>query len=519
MSLDDAWKRLEAAAAADGDRRILDLFSAEPQRLQRLALDAAGLYLDLSKQSWSLSSLDAALDLARAAGVEAARERMFTGETVNPSEGRAALHTALRALDGDRFETGGLDATAAVLGVRERVRQFAEQVRTGEVRGATGKPFRKIVHIGIGGSDLGPRLLWDALAPANPGIEVRFVANLDPAETEAALAGLDPAETLVIVVSKSFTTQETLQNAEAARAWLVAGVGEAGVGLHLAAVSTALDRTAAFGVPPERVFGFWDWVGGRYSLWSAVSLSIVIALGGEVFQRLLNGARDMDLHFRGAPLDHNAPVLLALAQVYNRNGRGRPARAVAPYAHRLRRLPAYLQQLEMESNGKSVGLDGQAVTHATAAVVFGEAGTNAQHAYFQQFHQGPDVVPVEFILAAQNIEGSDLAQRKLLANGLAQAEALLVGRSSEQPERAVPGDRPSTTVLIQRLGPETLGALIALYEHKTFVEGVIWGINSFDQWGVELGKTLAGQMLEDLQGGTGAHDPSTTVLIGRLAQS
>jgi glucose-6-phosphate isomerase len=519
VDLDKAWTELSRAAGAAKRTRIAGLFAAEPDRLKRLTLEACGLRLDLSKQSWTLGGLDAALNLAHASGLVWLRDSMFAGEPINTSELRAVMHMALRARCGDGFAALGAPVMAEVEDVRERMRRFAEGVRSGELKGATGKRFRSIVHIGIGGSDLGPRLVWDALRPLKPEIDLRFVANVDGAELALATAGLDPAETLVVVVSKTFTTQETLANAEAARAWLSASLGEANVGAHLAAVSTALDKTAAFGIAPERVFGFWDWVGGRYSLWSAVGLSVAAALGWETFARLLEGAREMDAHFRSAPLEANAPVLLALAQVFNRDGLDRRARSVVPYAHRLRRLPAFLQQLEMESNGKGVGRDGEPVPHGTAPVVFGGEGTNVQHAYFQQMHQGPDVVPLEFIAVAENDEAPADMQAKLLANVIAQAEALMVGRSDPDlgPQREFPGDRPSTLILMDRLTPERLGALIALYEHKTFVEGAIWGINSFDQWGVELGKSLAARILPELEGGkAGAHDPSTAALIERL---
>ncbi len=535
-SLDRAWNALEAAAADAGGRRIADLFAAEPERLARLSLSACGLSLDLSKQAWTLAGFEAALALARAAGVEDQRARLFAGDPVNASEGRAVLHMALRARPGDPFAAAGTPVMAEVEAVRSRMRAFADQVRSGALRGATGERFDTILHIGIGGSDLGPRLLWDALKPLSPEIDLRFVANVDGAEFALTSAGLDPARTLVVIVSKTFSTQETLANAEAARAWLSAALGSEAAKGHLAAVSTALERTSAFGIAPERVFGFWDWVGGRYSLWSAVSLSVAVALGWDRFEALLEGARAMDRHFAEAPLDRNAPVLLALAQVFNRNGLDRRARSVVPYAHRLRRLAAFLQQLEMESNGKRVGRDGKPVAHSTAPVVFGDEGTNVQHAYFQQMHQGTDVVPLEFVAVADPGDSDPAMHRKLIANVIAQAEALLVGRSEDEvraelearglapdeidvlaPQRSFPGNRPSTLIVLDRLEAAGLGALIALYEHKTFVEGVMWGINSFDQWGVELGKTLAGRVLAELEGGPeGAHDPSTRSLIARF---
>ena len=533
--LDAAWGRLETAAAGARDRRIASLFDAEPQRLARLSLSAAGLELDLSKQPWSLADLEVCLDLVRAGGVEAARGRLFGGEAVNASEGRAALHMALRAPKGSDFKAEGQPVSAEVDAMRGRVAAFAERVRSGVLTGAGGKPFRAVVHIGIGGSDLGPRLVWEALRPVAPRIEVRFVANVDPADIALALAGLDPAETLVVVVSKTFTTQETMTNAQAARAWLREALG-AGADAHLVAVSAAPETAEAFGAPADQVFGFRDWVGGRYSVWSAVGLSCVIGLGGEVFEALLAGAAAMDAHFRSAPLAANAPVLLALAHIFNRNGLGRPIRAVAPYAQRLHLLPNFLQQLEMESNGKRVTADGRPVAHATAAAVFGDAGTNVQHAFFQLMHQGTDVIPADIIAVRAASEGDPRAQAILLANAVAQAEALMVGRGEAQvraelqakglapaeietlaPQRTFPGDRPSTFILLDRLSPERLGALLALYEHKTFVEGVLWGINSFDQWGVELGKTLAARVLGELEGGAaGAHDPSTAALIERL---
>ena len=392
-----------------------------------------------------------------------------------------------------------------------------------------------MVHIGIGGSDFGPRLVWEALRAPSPQIDLRFAANVDPAEITLALAGLDPAKTLVVVVSKTFTTQETMANAAIARAWLREGLGEA-ADSHLVAVSASPDVAQAFGVRPDQIFGFRDWVGGRYSIWSAVGLSCAIALGPDVFEALLAGAAAMDDHFRQAPLEANAPVLLALAHIFNRNAMDRPVRAVVPYAQRLRLLPNFLQQLEMESNGKRVRADGRPVTQATATTVFGDAGANVQHAFFQLMHQGSDIIPADILAVAESADGHPDSQTKLLANALAQAEALMVGRSEAEvrksleadglsaaeidilaPQKTFPGDRPTSFILMQALTPQALGALIALYEHKTFVEGVLWGINSFDQWGVELGKTLAGRILQDLQGDAPrAHDPSTTALIARL---
>ena len=530
-----AWTRLEAAGAEAKGRRIVDLFAAEPDRLETLVVEAAGLRLDLSKQPWSKADLAVALDLARAGGVEAARARLFAGETVNASENRAALHMALRAPDGAAFKAQGVPVSGEVEATRAQMKAFAGEIRAGVRRSATGEAFSAIVHIGIGGSDLGPRVIWEALRPLSPQIELRFAANVDPAELALALDGLDPARTLVVVVSKTFTTQETIANAQTARAWLRGALGPK-ADSHLVAVSAAPAVAQAFGVPADQVFGFWDWVGGRYSIWSSVGLSCAIALGWETFEGLLAGGAAMDDHFATAPLARNAPVLLALAHIFNRNGLGRPMRAVIPYAQRLRLFPDFLQQLEMESNGKRVTATGAPVPRATAASVFGDAGTNGQHAFFQLLHQGTDIIPVDFVAVAEASEGEPSQQTKLLANVIAQAEALLVGRGAAEvraeleakglaaaeiealvPQRTFPGDRPSSFILMRRLTPEALGALIALHEHKTFVEGVLWGINSFDQWGVELGKTLAARILPELDGAAAnPHDPSTTALIGLL---
>jgi glucose-6-phosphate isomerase len=532
--LDAAWTAFEAAARAAEGRSIAGLFDSEPDRLARLSLEAAGLYLDFSKQPWSQGELQAGLALARAAGVEAAREAQFAGEPINRSEGRAALHAALRAPEGSDFRANGEPVSGLVDQTRAAMRPFAEALHTGQRKGASGLAFKTIVHIGIGGSDLGPRLMWEALRPLGCRLELRFAANVDPAELALALDGLKPAETLVVVVSKTFTTQETLANATAARDWLRAALGPGADG-HIIAVTAAPEKAREFGISERQTFAFWDWVGGRYSVWSAVSFACVAAMGYEVYAQFLEGAAAMDAHFRSAPLDSNAPVLLALSHVFNRNGLGRPTRAVIPYAHRLRLLPSWLQQLEMESNGKGVDKDGRPVARATAATVFGEVGSTSQHAFFQLLHQGADVIPVDFVAVREAREGDPAAQRKLLANAIAQAEALMLGKSEDEarrelaaeglpkprvaelaPQKTFPGDRPSSFILLDQLTPRTLGALLALYEHKTFVEGVLWGINSFDQWGVELGKTLAGKVLSDLEGDPGPHDPSTAALIGRV---
>ena len=531
----EAWRVLEADAEAAHGRSILSLFEAEAGRLEGLTVEAAGLTIDLSKQPWSMAGFVAAVVLARLGGVEQKRTELFSGAAINSSEDRAVMHPALRAAKGADFWAKGEAVSAEVEQVRAAIKTFADGVRSGAITGATGQRFTAIVHIGIGGSDLGPRLVWEALKPLDPAIALRFAANVDGADIAQALQGLDPAATLVTVVSKTFTTQETMANAAAARDWLRASLGPDG-DKHLLAVSANPDAVADFGVSPERLFAFRDWVGGRYSIWSAVGLSCAIALGADVFEGMLAGGAAMDAHFLKTPMERNGPVLLALAQVFNRNGMGRAARAVIPYSQRLRLLPSFLQQLEMESNGKQVTSSGLPVRRATSPVVFGEPGTNAQHAFFQMLHQGTDVVPVEFIGVAESEEGPPGAHKKLLSNLLAQAEALMIGRSEADvraelaakaldkaaidtlaPQRTFPGDRPSTLIMMDRLTPQSLGALIALYEHKTLVEGALWGINSFDQWGVELGKALANRILPELEGGPAqAHDPSTSAWIERL---
>jgi glucose-6-phosphate isomerase len=531
--LSAAWERFETAVRAAGP--IAGLFKVEPDRLERLTLDPAGLHIDLSKQPWDAAALDAGLALVAAADVEGARAALFGGAVVNRSEHRPALHMALRAADGAGYAAGGARVSPEVEAARAKMQAFADAVRSGALAGAEGRPFTAIVHIGIGGSDLGPRLVWEALRPLAPAIDLRFVANIDGAEIAAALAGLDPATTLVVAVSKTFTTAETLANASASRDWLTAALGAAGAG-HLVAVSANVDEARKFGVAEDRIFPFWDWVGGRYSVWSAVGLSCAVGLGWEAFAAFLAGAAAMDEHFRAAPAARNAPILLALAHLCSRQALSRPVRAVVPYARRLTLFPSYLQQLEMESNGKRAGDTGAPLSRPTAAAVFGDAGTNGQHAFFQLLHQGTDVIPVDIVAVAQGDEGPPAFQAKLLANAIAQGEALMVGKPESQvraelaaqglsgeeinalaPQKTFPGDRPTSFILLPRLTPQALGALIALYEHKVFVEGVLWGIDSFDQWGVELGKSLAGKVLAELEGGQrGAHDPSTAALIARL---
>jgi glucose-6-phosphate isomerase len=526
---DSHWDEIARAARAAGDRRIADLFAADPHRFARFSVALDDMLLDYSKTAIDDEARASLLRLAEARGVAARRDAMLAGEPINLTEGRAVLHAALRAPADASVTVGGRNVIPDVHAVLDRMRDFASGIRSGALAATDGRPFTDVVNIGIGGSDLGPAMATLALAPFADGPRLHYVSNVDGAHVRDTLARLDPARTLVIVASKTFTTVETMTNARTARAWLEGGLCER-AGEHLAAVSTALDKTAAFGIDEARVFGFWDWVGGRYSVWSAVGLPLMIAIGSEDFADFLAGAHAMDRHFAAAPLEANMPVLLALVGIWHRNAMGYPSRAVLPYDQRLARLPAYLQQLDMESNGKRVTLDGAPVSTATGPVVWGEPGTNGQHAFFQLIHQGTDVIPCEFLLAAEGHE-PDLRHHHdlLVANCLAQSEALMRGRSPEEaeaasqnpalaPHRVFPGNRPSTTLLYRRLDPFTLGRIIALYEHRVFVEGTIWGINSFDQWGVELGKEMATDLLPMVE--KGAADPgkdgSTSGLLARL---
>ncbi len=538
QGLSTAWAAITAlarTARADGSApdSIRPLFTADPSRFDRFAWSAEGLLLDLSKTALTDPALAALLALAEAAGLPAKRDAMARGEAVNSTERRAALHMALRAPPEAGFRAGDEDAAAEVAAVLGRMQAFCTAVHDGTIRGATDLPFTDVVNIGIGGSDLGPAMVTRALwTPAAP-LRAHYLANVDAHAWEALRPLLDPARTLVLVASKTFTTQETMTNAALVRGWLAAAVGEAGVGRHLAALSTNLPGTAAFGIAPDRVFPFRDWVGGRFSLWSAIGLSVALALGWDAFTRLLAGARAMDLHFLETPLERNLPVLLALAEVWHVNGLGYPTRAVLPYDERLARLPAHLQQLEMESLGKRVLVDGSPAPRGSGAVVFGEPGTNAQHSFLQLIHQGTTPVPCDIILVARPDHAHPDSHRKLLANGLAQAAALMRGKSAAQvaaemaaagtdpaeiarltPHRVFPGDRPTTTLLLPHLDAFTLGQLVALYEHKVFSLGALWGINAFDQWGVELGKQLAGPILAALEGGPpGEQDASTLGLL------
>ena len=516
------WAELQTHQARLAAQPVTALFKADPDRFGRLAVPFEDMLLDLSKCRIDEAALTGLIALAHHAGVAQARTDMFAGLPINNTEGRAVLHVALRQLDGQRL-VNGEDVMPAVLATRQACFRFAEGVRSGSIATVTGERFTDVVNIGIGGSDLGPAMVVQALSPYHDGPKLHFVSNVDGAHLADTLRGLEPARTLFIIASKTFTTIETMTNARSARDWLVAALGGAAVGQHFAAVSTALDKVAAFGIPEDRAFGFWDWVGGRYSVWSSIGLPVMIALGQTRFSAFLAGAEAMDRHFEAAPMRHNLPALLGLLGIWHRRVWNHASRAIIPYDQRLLRFPAYLQQLDMESNGKSVRKDGSSVTGATGPIVWGEPGTNGQHAFFQLLHQGTDVIPVEFLLAAEGHEPALAHHHDLLiANCLAQSQALMLGRSLEEakgnPHRVFPGNRPSITLLYRKLDPYTLGRLIALYEHRVFVEATIFGINAFDQWGVELGKELATRLADPLagKGGREALDGSTAGLIARI---
>jgi glucose-6-phosphate isomerase len=504
-------------------------FADDPDRAERLSFAVGDLHVDCSKHLVDDAVLHRLLALAEAAEVPQRLQALLSGERVNVTEDRAVLHTALRAPRGTVVEVDGHDVVPDVHAVLDRMAAFAEQVRSGRWRGATGEAIETVVSIGIGGSDLGPAMAYQALRHRADGPEVRYVSNVDPTDVAEALDGLDPARTLVVVVSKTFTTLETLANARTVRAWLVEALGEDAVAAHFVAVSTNAEGVADFGIDVANMFGFWDWVGGRYSLPSAVGLSLMLAIGPDAFRELLAGMRTVDEHLAGTPLERNVPVLLALLGVWYRNVLGAESHAVIPYAQALARFPAYLQQLDMESNGKRVTLDGTPVAWDTGPVVWGEPGTNGQHAFFQLLHQGTALVPCDMIAVAEPAHDLGGQHDELVANCFAQTEALAFGKSPEEvraegvdeglvAHRAFPGGRPSTTILAPALTPAVLGQLVALYEHKVLVQGLLWGVNSFDQWGVELGKALAKRISPELAAGEAPdldHDASTNALIRR----
>ncbi|MFD0904922.1 glucose-6-phosphate isomerase [Actinomadura sediminis] len=532
------WSALAEHQAALAGRHLRELFADDPGRADRMTVTAGDLHLDYSKHRVTDETIGLLTALAERAGLRERIHAMFAGEHINVSEDRAVLHTALRLPPGAELTVDGQDVAGDVHAVLDKMADFAGQVRAGEWTGFTGERIRTVVNIGIGGSDLGPAMAYEALRDyADAGISCRFVSNVDPADVGTALADLDPATTLFVISSKTFGTLETLTNAKVARSWLVDRLGdEAAVSRHFVAVSTNAERVAEFGIDTANMFGFWDWVGGRYSLDSAIGLSLMIAIGSEAFREMLAGFREIDEHFRAAPLDANMPVLMGLLGVWYTDFFGAQTRAVLPYSQRLSRFPAYLQQLTMESNGKSVRADGAPVVAQTGAIFWGEPGTNGQHAFYQLLHQGTRLVPADFIGFAEPFEDHAAdgpgMHDLLTANMLAQTSALAFGRTAEEiaaegtpaaivPHRVMPGNRPTSTILVPKLTPKTLGELIALYEHVVFVEGTIWGIDSFDQWGVELGKVMAQDLtpaLTSAEPPSGAPDPSTAALVRRYRE-
>lgn len=511
------------------------MFAEDPNRFQRFSASGAGILLDYSKNRIDEDVMAALVELAQAAGVEERRTQMCEGEHINITEDRAVMHMALRYRGDKPVEVDGKDVMPEVRGVLKAIETYTNAVRNGDIRGHGGEQFTDIVNIGIGGSDLGPAMVTLALEPyTRPDLRAHYVSNVDGAHIHDILKRLDPKKTLFIVASKTFTTDETMTNANSARKWIADALGEAAVPSHFAAVSTNIAACAKFGIQEDRIFGFWDWVGGRYSVWSAIGLPVALAVGYDNFAKFLAGADAMDRHFLETPLEKNLPVLMALLGVWYRNAWGFSTHAVLPYDQRLSRFPAYLQQQDMESNGKSVTLNGKPVGWSTGPIVWGEPGTNGQHAFYQLIHQGTDVIPCDFLIAAQPHESLPPHHDKLVANVLAQSEALMLGKTEEEvvaelkaqglakdqikaltPHKVFPGNRPSNTLFYKQLTPETLGSLVALYEHKVFVQGVIWNVNSYDQWGVELGKQLAKALLPKVQGeasGEG-HDSSTQGLL------
>ncbi|HEX4777549.1 MAG TPA: glucose-6-phosphate isomerase [Acidimicrobiia bacterium] len=527
------WQALADHFAAIRDVHLRDLFATNPSRGERMALEVDGIYLDYSKNRLTTETIRLLCALARRAGLRERIDAMFSGEKINVTEHRSVLHVALRAPRATSLVVDGVDVVAEVHDVLDRMSAFAQQVRSGAWRGATGASIRNVVNIGIGGSDLGPAMAYEALRDfSRRDLTFRFVSNVDGTDVWEALHGLDPAETLFVVCSKTFTTLETLTNARTARDWLVGALGEDAVERHFVAVSTNAEKVADFGIDTANMFGFWDWVGGRYSYDSAIGLSLMLAIGPERFAEMLAGFHAIDEHFRRAPFEENLPVLLGLIGVWYIDFFGAQTHAVLPYSQYLSRFTAYLQQLDMESNGKSVDLQGEPVRLDTGPVVWGQPGTNGQHAFFQLIHQGTRLIPCDFVgFVRPNHDVGD-HQDLLVANLFAQTEALAFGKTRREveaegvapeqaPHRTFPGNRPTNTLLLGQLTPYTLGQLVATYEHKVFTQGTVWNINSFDQWGVELGKVLANRIVPQLRGPVDApldHDSSTNALIRRYRE-
>jgi glucose-6-phosphate isomerase len=530
-----AYQALANHAAKAKEWQMRDLFGADPQRFERFSSEAAGLFLDYSKNRLDGRTLELLKALAQERGVERLRDAMFNGDKINLTENRAVLHTALRAPRDKGIELDGQDIGKDVHDVLARVKTFTDAVRSGEWKGHTGKEITDIVNVGIGGSDLGPKMVCLALRQfAHPRLTMHFVSNVDGHDMDAALSKVDPETTLFIIASKTFTTAETMMNANTARSWFLQSASEQALARHFVAVSTNVDAIKTFGIDPQNMFPFWDWVGGRYSVWSAIGLPVALLVGFGYFSDFLAGAHAMDEHFRSAPIEQNLPMILGLVGFWNRAFLDCGSVSIAPYHQDLNRFPAYLQQLDMESNGKRVTRAGDAIDYATGPVIWGDVGTNGQHAYFQLLHQGTDVTPIDFIAVLRPAHEFHNHHAALLANCFAQSEAFMKGKTTDEvradlagmdaagierlaPHKTFPGNRPSNTILMEYLTPATLGALIALYEHKVFVQGALWDVNSFDQWGVELGKVLAKKIEAELTGDAApsGHDSSTNGLIAR----
>ena len=527
-----SWQALESHHRQIAGQHLRDMFAADPTRGERLTAEGAGLYLDYSKNRVSAETLGLLVALAKESGLRERTEAMFAGERINVSENRSVLHVALRMPKGDSLFVDGVDVVDEVHAVLERMSAFCERVRSGEWKGHTGKPIRNVVNIGIGGSDLGPVMAYEALRHySRREMTFRFVSNVDSTDFAEATRDLSPEQTLFIVSSKTFTTLETMTNAQTAREWALAGLGgdEQAIARHFVAVSTNAEEVEKFGIDTENMFGFWDWVGGRYSMDSAIGLSTMLAIGPEGFSELLAGFHEMDVHFRETPIERNLPALMGLLAVWYGDFFDAQTVGVMPYSQYLKRFPAYLQQLTMESNGKHVTLDGQPVGVQTGAVYWGEPGTNGQHSFYQLIHQGTKLIPVDLIGFANTLNPIRDHHDILMSNVFAQAEALAFGKTAQQvreegtPEAIVPhrvfeGNRPTNVILAEQLTPRTLGTLVALYEHSVFTQGVVWGIDSFDQWGVELGKVLAKRIIPELESEQEPelkHDSSTNALIRR----
>jgi glucose-6-phosphate isomerase len=530
-----AWKALTENRDQIAKTTLKELFAADPTRGERLTAEACGLYLDYSKNRVTDETLSLLVQLAKEAGLEEHRDKMFAGEKINITEGRAVLHVALRAPRGEVIKVDGVDVVPEVHKVLEAMGAFADRIRNGKWKGFTGKKIKNIVNVGIGGSDLGPVMAYEALRHySDPELTFRFVSNVDGTDFAEAVRDLDPAKTLFIISSKTFTTLETMTNAQSARKWILKGLGGdvQAIAKHFVAVSTNAEKVSAFGIDTANMFGFWDWVGGRYSMDSAIGLSTMIAIGPKKFNDLLVGFHAMDKHFRTAPIEKNLPVLLGLLAVWYNDFFGAQSIAVLPYEQYLKRFPAYLQQLTMESNGKSIRLDGTHVTFDTGPIYWGEPGTNGQHSFYQLIHQGTRLIPCDFIGFYKALNKLGHHHNYLISNIFAQAEALAFGKTHDQvkeegtpewlnPHRVFEGNRPSNVIMAEKLDPFTLGTLVALYEHSVFTQGAIWGINSFDQWGVELGKQLAQHIIPELESTSEPelkHDSSTNALIRRYRE-